>query len=84
MVDAWDNLDQFLSFYPGLTPLIDDHDRRLQVLQARASEYHAALAKHPGLLALVETLRAGEDTTDVAVIIAEYLVNRVTHLPNSS
>jgi len=37
MREAWDNLDQFLSFYPELKRAMDRHDENLQVLHEHVS-----------------------------------------------
>jgi len=87
MAEALVNLDQFLSVYPEVVPLIDDHDKKLEFLSEKAREYHASLARNSVLRDQVQNLAkapemVGGGGADLAEVLAEYVVNNIAHLSN--
>jgi len=84
-VEAADNLDQFISIYPETASRMEDHDRKLQVLLERASEYHAVLIRNTTFREMSQRLADAVpslDQTEAAEIAAEYVFNCITSLPN--
>ena len=55
-IDAADNLDQILTFYPRLHDLINDHDRRVSSLFKACQSFQYALAKNEVLNSLYEKI----------------------------
>ena len=97
-VPASDNLEQFLSFFPGLKRLIKEHDRGAERLLETCSAFHTAIVKSPGFCRVFDSVEADAPTTlgtefsshfgaysareDFAGILAEYLVNNISNLPD--
>jgi hypothetical protein len=85
MAEVWDNLDQFVSIYPETASRMEDHDRKLQVLFERASEYYAALIRNATFREMSQRLADAVpslDQIEAAEVAAEYVFNGVTSLPN--
>jgi hypothetical protein len=79
LADAWDNLEQFLDFYPEFNALIEQHDRTLEELGARCRDFECVY---------VHQITAGKkladfpiEAEDPARIVAEYVINEVRKLP---
>jgi hypothetical protein len=97
-VPAPENLDQFVSFFPEATLLIDLHDARERQLEQDCNSYYQAILDSPGMervfqsvaLEAPETLNrefrshfgAYSSEMDFKGILAELLVNNVVALPN--
>lgn len=95
--EAWDNLEQLLSFHPELTPPIDEHDRRVQELFESCQAFHYALVSSPELRNLWKQIAEecprtvggeprnhfGAYSTDeeFIAVLADYVVNNVSQQP---
>ena len=69
-----DNLDQLESFFPDLTPLMQEHDRRLQSLRAEVELFHDRLSARVAALGYFEP--------DTAPYMAEHVINNEGELPS--
>jgi hypothetical protein len=79
MTEHMDNLDQFLSFYPGLVPGMDLHDERVAALGKQVAAYYSDLVELPQLHELLRRVNAPDG---MAEYVAEYVVNGLTLLPS--
>ena len=97
-VPARDNLEQFLSFFAGVKGLIGEHDRGAERLLEACCAFHTAIVKSPNFRRVFESVEVEAPTTlgsefsshfgaysareDFAGILAEYLINNITDLPD--
>jgi hypothetical protein len=96
--NARDNLEQFASFYPAITSLIEEHDRKVNELTGQCIALHNAILRSQQFqesFAKVEREAAAEfgipfeqhfgalsEHGQFAELLAEYLVNGVGTLPD--
>jgi hypothetical protein len=95
---ARDNLEQFVSFFPEVGSLIDDHDARVEHLFRECQSFHAALVNSPSLLQVYRSIASEATSTlgsdisnhfgaykkesDFVAILAQELVNNIVELPS--
>lgn len=97
VAEAWDNLDQFLTFYPQFRRLIERHDRHVDSLFQACRSFHRALTESEVLQEAYHrttaelSQRTGRSVSDFfgaepaeshLDVLAEYIVNRAAKLPH--
>lgn len=97
MVEAWDNLEQFLSLFPDCVPLIEEHDRQLEVLFESCRTLETRLVESDALQEAYRRLTSPANLPpapevreifgtgrpeDSLKVLAEYIINDVQRLPS--